>query len=141
MVCLNACRYFLDNDSKSVIASFIPNVSKSSYVLHPVLQQLEKEPKLRTCFVSPMKDATIKFLPYGECLRVAYPVVKSNSSTYWYCEVYVFKSLEARSTFLMYIDYHRRCRLQQQRRQIFRSKEINGRRYYCILQKFTLNTD
>lgn len=137
MTNLQECRHLLNEDVLTKIGEYVPNMNNMTYVVNPVLKHIEREPRMRTCFVSPMEEATVQFLPYGECLRVAYPVVEHRNHL-WYVELHIFKSVEARSFYMQYVATTRRCLLQEIRRSIFRTKvcKHTQRRYYVLLQKF-----
>jgi hypothetical protein len=131
----------LDDDVKTVIREYIPNMCVKNRVVPKVLRELEGQSRIRnTGFVCEMEKTKRVFLRFGECLRIEYPYVKNGWGTVFYVELHIFRSVVSRSFFMEYCLYDERLRGHNEIRKerfSFKSK-TNKRKYYVLFQKFTV---
>lgn len=131
----------LDDDVKTVIREYIPNMCVSNRVVPKVLRELEGHSRIRnTGFVCEMEKTRRMFLRYGECLKIQYPYEKNRWGTVFYVELHLFKSVLARSFFMEYCLYNNQLKKYNEIRKerfSFKSK-TNKRKYYVLFQKFTV---
>lgn len=134
----------MGDDVLSVIAQYIPNTCRAKVVLPKVLRELEVHPRLFTNFVTEMELTKRRYLPYGDCLRIEYPIARNCYGSVFKVELHVFKTLHTRSQFMHTLHYINHMRLplyHEVRRQRFSFKsQSNKRKYYVLLQKFTITT-
>lgn len=132
----------LNDDVRTEIGRYIPNVCRNQRKVPMVLRELEKHHRLRnTGFLCEIDNTHRTCVKYGECIRIQYPQAKNGYGSVFYTEVHVFKSVVSRSWFIEYCLYQQRLKNYHEiRRERFSFKsKTNKRKYYVLFQRFTLS--
>lgn len=132
----------LNDDVKTVIGEYIPNMTRHTVVIPKVLREVERLPRIRnTGFMCEMDFTMREVEEDWECLTIKYPMGKNGYGSVFYTEVSLFKSILSRSWFIEGLKQRLHEGLHEIRRERFSFKSKNTRRkYYLLFRRFVLQS-